>query len=191
MVRTMADRNDVRPVLLVYGNGEWDDVAFRDELERLKDRLDLTLVHVLERPPHEWRGETGYITTDVLARIVPSFTEATRVEEDCKRKIGIRKIVPGRPARTGRKARTNLGTLSTGQGADDRCLPGLHFAKEPDHRWWQALTQTAQGSLERLSFNLRSKELVELLKHNNGTFLGARTGGSDAAVCAYGLPCLS
>ena len=26
---------------------------------------------------------------DVLARIVSSFTEATRVEKDCKRKIGI------------------------------------------------------------------------------------------------------
>jgi ferredoxin-NADP reductase len=29
MLRTMADRNDVRPVLLVYGNGEWDDVVTR------------------------------------------------------------------------------------------------------------------------------------------------------------------
>ena len=97
---------------------------------------------------------------DVLARIVSSFTEATRVEKDCQRKIGIRKIVPGRPARTGRKTRANLGALSTGQGTDDRGLPGLYFAKEPDHRWWQALTQTAQGSLERLRLNLRSKKLV-------------------------------
>ena len=97
---------------------------------------------------------------EVLARIVSSFTEAARVEKDGKRKIGIRKIVPGCPARTGRKARANLGALSTGQGTDDRCLPRLHFAKEPDHRWRQALTQTAQGSLERLSLNLRSKKLA-------------------------------
>jgi predicted ferric reductase len=72
MVRTMADRNDARPVLFVYGNGEWDGVAFRDELEQLKDRLDLTLVHVLERPPPDWQGETGYITADVLARHLPN-----------------------------------------------------------------------------------------------------------------------
>jgi ferredoxin-NADP reductase len=72
MVRTMADRNDVRPVVLFYGNREWDDVAFRDDLERLKDRLDLTLVHVLERAPPGWRGETGYVTADVLARHLPS-----------------------------------------------------------------------------------------------------------------------
>jgi ferredoxin-NADP reductase len=71
MVRTMADRGDVRPVLLFYGNRDWDDVAFRDELEQLTARLDLTLVHVLERPPAAWDGETGYITADVLARHLP------------------------------------------------------------------------------------------------------------------------
>jgi len=72
MLRTMADRNDARPVLLFYGNREWDDVAFRDELEVLTRRLDLTLVHVLEQPPADWDGETGYVTADVLARHLPS-----------------------------------------------------------------------------------------------------------------------
>ncbi|HEX5618970.1 MAG TPA: ferric reductase-like transmembrane domain-containing protein [Solirubrobacteraceae bacterium] len=72
MVRTMADRHDVRPVVLFYGNRDWDDVAFRDELEQLKHQVDLTLVHVFERPPDEWEGETGYVTSDVLARHLPS-----------------------------------------------------------------------------------------------------------------------
>ena len=71
-LRTMADRRDMRQILLFYGNREWDDVAFRDELEQLKERLDLTLVHVLERPPDGWQGEVGYLTGDVLARHLPS-----------------------------------------------------------------------------------------------------------------------
>jgi predicted ferric reductase len=71
MLRTMADRHDVRPVLLFYANREWDGVAFREELERLKDRLTLTVVHVLEHPPEDWPGETGYLTADVLARHLP------------------------------------------------------------------------------------------------------------------------
>jgi predicted ferric reductase len=71
MLRTMADRNDVRPALLFYANGEWDGVAFRDELERLKDRLNLAVVHVLERPPQDWTGETGYVTAEVLTRHLP------------------------------------------------------------------------------------------------------------------------
>jgi predicted ferric reductase len=71
-LRTMADRHDVRPVLLFYGNRDWDDAAFRDELERLKERLNLTLVHVLEDPPEDWDGERGYVTADVLARHLPA-----------------------------------------------------------------------------------------------------------------------
>jgi predicted ferric reductase len=71
MLRTMADRRDVRPAILFYANGEWDDVAFREELESLTDRLALTVVHVLERPPEDWDGETGYVTADVLARHLP------------------------------------------------------------------------------------------------------------------------
>jgi predicted ferric reductase len=71
MLRTMADRRDVRPVLLFYANREWDGVAFRDELERLKDRLTLTVVHILERPPEDWTGETGYVSAEILARHLP------------------------------------------------------------------------------------------------------------------------
>jgi predicted ferric reductase len=71
MLRTMADRNDIRAVLLFYANLDWDGVAFRDELEQLQHHLNLTLVHVLERPPAAWAGETGYVTADVLARHLP------------------------------------------------------------------------------------------------------------------------
>lgn len=71
MLRTMADRNDVRPTLLFYANSDWDSVAFRDELEQLKHRLNLTLVHVLSRPPEGWAGETGYVTAEILARHLP------------------------------------------------------------------------------------------------------------------------
>jgi predicted ferric reductase len=71
MLRTMADRHDVRPALLFYANGDWDGVAFREELEELKDRLSLTVVHVIERPPENWTGETGYVTAEVLSRHLP------------------------------------------------------------------------------------------------------------------------
>jgi predicted ferric reductase len=71
MLRTMADRGDVRPVLLFYANREWDGVAFREELETLKEKLTLTLVHVLEQPPEDWAGETGFVRGDVLERHLP------------------------------------------------------------------------------------------------------------------------
>ncbi|WP_250443923.1 ferric reductase-like transmembrane domain-containing protein [Actinotalea sp. C106] len=68
MLRTLADRQDARPCLLVLGNPTWEDVPYRDELEELRDRLDLTVVHVLEDPPAEWDGESGFIDGEVLDR---------------------------------------------------------------------------------------------------------------------------
>ena len=71
MLRTMADRGDVRPAVLIYANREWDAVAFRDELERLEGRMNLTVVHVVEEPPNDWTGETGYVTAEILSRHLP------------------------------------------------------------------------------------------------------------------------
>ena len=51
MLRTMADRNDPRPCYLFFGNREWEGVPFREEIEELKGRLNLEVVHVLSRPP--------------------------------------------------------------------------------------------------------------------------------------------
>ncbi len=66
------DLTDLRPAVLFYANGEWDGVAFREELEVLKGELDLTVVHVLERPPEGWTGERGYVTAEVFARHLPA-----------------------------------------------------------------------------------------------------------------------
>ncbi len=72
MLRTLADRHDRRPLWLFYGNRAWERVAFREELERLAQALDLRVVHVLLEPPPGWAGEQGYITTDLLARHLPA-----------------------------------------------------------------------------------------------------------------------
>ena len=59
MIRTLADRGDKRPVILLYGSKDWESITFREELEALKKRLNLTVVHVLANPPAGWTGETG------------------------------------------------------------------------------------------------------------------------------------
>ena len=71
MLRTLADRRDHRPLLLIYAYGSWDELTCREELERLKDRLNLQLVLVLASPPENWPGETGFVTRDLLARYLP------------------------------------------------------------------------------------------------------------------------
>ena len=71
MLRTLADRGDRRPLILIYGNVRREDVLFREELETLRTRLDLTVTHVLEKPRADWTGETGRISEDVVRRALP------------------------------------------------------------------------------------------------------------------------
>ena len=71
MIRTLADTGDKRPVILLYGSKDWESITFREELEKLKARLDLTIIHVLANPPADWTGERGFVTADVLTRHLP------------------------------------------------------------------------------------------------------------------------
>lgn len=78
MLRTLADRHERRPLWFVYGNNRWEDVIFREELETLRERLDLRLVHVLKEPPSDWQGESGYVTPELLRKVLPA--DARRYE---------------------------------------------------------------------------------------------------------------
>jgi predicted ferric reductase len=71
MIRTLADRGDKRPVILLYGSKDWESITFCEELEVLKVRLDLTVVHVLANPPAGWTGEQGFINAEMFKRHLP------------------------------------------------------------------------------------------------------------------------
>lgn len=71
IIRTLADRHDSRPVVLLYGVTDWESITFREELDEIAGRLALTTVYVLTDPPPGWRCEQGFITADVLRRHVP------------------------------------------------------------------------------------------------------------------------
>lgn len=72
MLRTLADRHDQRPLLLFYGSQDWEEVTFREEIDALQQRLNLSVIHVLEEAPADWPGESGLITPALLARHLPA-----------------------------------------------------------------------------------------------------------------------
>lgn len=68
MLRTLADREDVRPCYLFLGNRNEESITFREEIEALRSRLNLKVIHVLSRPEEDWEGEKGHIDAAVLSR---------------------------------------------------------------------------------------------------------------------------
>ena len=78
VLRTLADRHEQRPLIFIYANENWDNVIFKDELELLKTRLNLTLIHLLNAPPADWEGERGFVTRELLEKVLP--VEAIKYE---------------------------------------------------------------------------------------------------------------
>lgn len=71
MLITLAERKDERPLLLIYSSKTWEDITYREEIEELKDKLDLKVVHVLREPPEDWSGESGYVDKELLKKYIP------------------------------------------------------------------------------------------------------------------------
>jgi predicted ferric reductase len=80
MLLTMRDREDIRPVVLLYASQSWDDVTYREQLDDLSSAMQhLTVVHVLQHPHDAWDGETGRIDAETIKRHVPA-TQLQRYE---------------------------------------------------------------------------------------------------------------
>jgi predicted ferric reductase len=77
ILRTFADRGEVRPSTLIYASRTWDDVIFREELAALEKRMPLRVVHVLRDPHEGWEGESGYIDADLIGRVLPEGLKET------------------------------------------------------------------------------------------------------------------
>ncbi|MCC5830586.1 MAG: ferric reductase-like transmembrane domain-containing protein [Phycisphaeraceae bacterium] len=75
ILRTLADRDDPRRLVLIYGAVRLDAMAFISEIETLKERLNLTFIPVLEHPPEDWHGETGRINESIMDKYMPPVSE--------------------------------------------------------------------------------------------------------------------
>lgn len=71
MIRTLADRGSDKPLWLFYGNVKYESIAYREELKALEKTLNLKVIHVLENPPDDWEGESGFISAEIFERHLP------------------------------------------------------------------------------------------------------------------------
>lgn len=69
MLRQLRSDRDARPIRLIYGNRAVDQIMYRDELEEMKNDLDMEIYHVLSEPPSGWTGATGIIDEPLLREL--------------------------------------------------------------------------------------------------------------------------
>jgi len=71
MLRTMGEREDVRPIYLFYGAADSESMTLKGELEALTEQLNMQFVPVLSDPEQGWRGESGFINAQIVRKYVP------------------------------------------------------------------------------------------------------------------------
>jgi ferredoxin-NADP reductase len=69
------NRGNIGPVILIYGNMNKEDIAFKDELENL-NLPDYHLIHVLLNPTGIEKAYQGFINADVISKEVPHINNA-------------------------------------------------------------------------------------------------------------------
>ena len=73
MLQTMAERGDMRPVILFYGAGDPESLIFREQLLALESsgQLNLKFVPVIDKARQGWEGETGFIDAPLMKKYLP------------------------------------------------------------------------------------------------------------------------
>jgi ferredoxin-NADP reductase len=71
MIRQAAEVHDGREMHLLYGNRTPDDIIFREELDRLADRMEnLRVDLVISEPPEGFDGHTGFLDAALIRKLV-------------------------------------------------------------------------------------------------------------------------
>jgi ferredoxin-NADP reductase len=79
MIRARAAAASMTDMRLLFSSRGWDDVIYRDELERLTGR-GLRVVHTLTRSqPPAWTGPARRVDEDMLAELGPSAAERPHI----------------------------------------------------------------------------------------------------------------
>ena len=68
ILRQLRMEKDSRPLMLLYGNRLIEQIMYRDELDEMKDTLDIDVQHILSEPPADWAGAVGQLDEAVLRR---------------------------------------------------------------------------------------------------------------------------
>lgn len=102
MMKYMVDKQDMRPVTLIYSNKTLSDIAYTNIIDQAVS-LGMKAVYTLtdtDKLPPVWNGQKGFINEDMIRTEVPDFTERifyisgphamVTATEETLRKMGIK-----------------------------------------------------------------------------------------------------
>lgn len=71
--RICNDPLDETKIQLIFANVTKDDILLKDELDEIsvKASNQFKVRYVLERPPHDWSGDSGLITQEIIKACCP------------------------------------------------------------------------------------------------------------------------
>lgn len=73
MLRDIRDTSADKKALLIWGNKTEEDIAFRDEIDEMKNSLPgFSVVHVMSHQ-EDWEGEKGFVTGEVIRKHVDDY----------------------------------------------------------------------------------------------------------------------
>ncbi len=76
MIRYIYDRKLEKNVTLIWGNKTEEDIAFREELEKMEAEMpSLKVVHIMSKQD-DWPGEKGYVDAEKLRKHISDFQKS-------------------------------------------------------------------------------------------------------------------
>ncbi len=75
ILRDLAAKGDKRPITVVFGARNPRQLIYADELQQLRETLNLELHFLVDEPPPQWGGGVGEIDAAVLERALPLAPE--------------------------------------------------------------------------------------------------------------------
>jgi len=78
----LASRHNTTKFTLLYSNVSESDILMREQLEALKKQHPdkFNIIYVLDQPPENWNGSTGFIGKELLKEHVASPTLDEKVK---------------------------------------------------------------------------------------------------------------
>lgn len=79
IAKDMADTGRPRRFTILYGSRNQDDIIFYDELNELaaKSNGAIAVHNILSEPAAGWTGETGFISADIIKKLVPDWDKVS------------------------------------------------------------------------------------------------------------------